>query len=273
MKKRLIMATALLVAATSANAKTYAKVYGEKITEKNIEAVLSANPNAPEIDKIPAETINKIVKQIVERKVLAKHAIKAGIKNEKVYKEKLAQVEEALATDLWMKIELGKIKVTPKEVRSFYDRNIDKFREPAQVKAKHILVKTEKEAKDLIKTLNRTSGERLEEKFISLAKEKSIGPSGKKGGDLGWFTKERMVKPFADASFKMRVGTFSKKAVKTQFGWHVIYVEDKKKEKTIPYETIAGRLEDAAKAEKFKKKLDATLGNLVKRANVKYYTK
>ncbi|MCV6606851.1 MAG: peptidylprolyl isomerase [Campylobacterales bacterium] len=273
MKKILIIASAVLLTNAAVFAKTYAKIGNEKITEKDIEIVLSANPNAPQIDQIPKDMIHKIVEQIVQRKVLSKHAIKSGIKSNPEYKKQLKGIEETLATNLWMKNELGKVKVTAKEIKKFYNDNIDKFSKQAQVKARHILVKTEKEAKSIIKTLKRTSSKKLEEKFISLAKEKSTGPSGKNGGDLGWFTKDKMVKPFADASFKMKSGQFTKKPVQTRFGYHVIYVEDKKREEKIPFETIAYKLEEAAKADKFKKQLDKKIGSLVKRSKVKYFTK
>ncbi len=273
MKKLIIGTILVVVSSTGLLAKNYAKVDGEYITDKDVENILASSQGAPSLDQLPKDTVNKIVKQIVERKLLAKHAISTGIKNKKEYTEKLAQIEEALATDVWMRYELGKVKVTPKEVKDFYNNHIDKFSKPAEVQARHILVKTEKEAQDIIKILNKTSSKKVEEKFIELAKEKSTGPSGKNGGELGWFSQEKMVKPFADAAFALNSKSFTKKPVQTKFGWHIIYVEDKKAATTVPFETIADKLAEAAKTEKFKKELDDKVGELVKRAKVQYYDK
>ncbi|PIN75975.1 peptidylprolyl isomerase [Candidatus Woesearchaeota archaeon CG10_big_fil_rev_8_21_14_0_10_37_12] len=90
-----------------------------------------------------------------------------------------------------------------------------------KVHAKHILVKTEQEASAIRFDLNQGKS------FEEIAKEKSLCPSGKKGGDLGWFGRGQMVKEFESAAFSLSVGELSK-PVKTQFGWHLIKVEEKK---------------------------------------------
>lgn len=273
MKKKLLATLFVFAATTTVFAKTYATVDGVRITEKEVNEVLASAPNAPTIDQLPQDILEKVLKQIVERKLLSKYAVKQGIKGEKLYKEKLASIEESLASDLWMRMELGKVKVTPKEIQDFYNENIDKFSQPEQVRARHILVKEESEAKKIIETLKKQKSDKLEDKFIELAKEKSTGPSGQSGGDLGFFAKDRMVKPFADAAFALKTGEITTKPVNTQFGWHVILTVEKKKAETIPFETIADKLEEAAKAQKFKDQLDKKLGALVERAEVQYFTK
>ena len=94
---------------------------------------------------------------------------------------------------------------------------------PSTLEARHILVKTEKEAKDLIKTLNKSK--KKEKKFIELAKTKSVGPTGPKGGYLGKFPANQMVPEFASAASSLKKKTYSQTPVKTQFGYHVIYLE------------------------------------------------
>lgn len=89
-----------------------------------------------------------------------------------------------------------------------------------ELKARHILVKTEDEAKAIIKQLDDGAD------FAELAKEKSTGPSGKVGGDLGWFTSDQMVKPFSEATQALENGKYSETPVQTSFGWHVILRED-----------------------------------------------
>ena len=111
--------------------------------------------------------------------------------------------------------------VTDDEINAVYD---EKYagKTKQEFKARHILVKTEDEAKALIKQLDGGAD------FAQLAKEHSTGPSSSAGGDLGWFEKDMMVKPFADAVASMSNGTHSSSPVKTQFGWHIILREDAK---------------------------------------------
>lgn len=112
---------------------------------------------------------------------------------------------------------LSELKVTEEEVEEFYETNIDQFTaQDGQIRARHILVETEEEAKDIIQELREGAD------FAELAKEKSLdAASGARGGDLGFFTKEMMVQEFGDAAFDLTVNKISR-PTQTQFGWHVI---------------------------------------------------
>lgn len=111
--------------------------------------------------------------------------------------------------------------ITDDEIKAIYDEQYA-GKTNQEFKARHILVKTEDEAKALIKQLDGGAD------FAQLAKEHSTGPSSSAGGDLGWFEKDMMVKPFADAVASMTNGTHSSSPVNTQFGWHIILREDAK---------------------------------------------
>jgi len=111
--------------------------------------------------------------------------------------------------------------VTDNEIQAIYDEQYA-GKTKQEFKARHILVRTEDEAKALIKQLDDGAD------FAQLAKEHSTGPSSSAGGDLGWFEKDMMVKPFADAVASMTNGTHSSSPIKTQFGWHIILREDAK---------------------------------------------
>jgi len=111
------------------------------------------------------------------------------------------------------------IKVTDDELKEAYEQ-VKKQAARTEYKARHILVKDEAEAKKLIKELDKKGD------FAELAKKHSLGPTGKNGGELDWFDGSQMVKPFADAVAAMKPGTHSKEPVHTQFGWHVIELED-----------------------------------------------
>ena len=112
--------------------------------------------------------------------------------------------------------------VTDDEVKARYDKEVAGLPKQEEVHARHILVKTEDEAKDVIKQLDAGKD------FAELAKEKSTDPNKADGGDLGYFTKGRMVKEFEEAAFALDKGTYTKTPVKTDFGYHVILVEDKR---------------------------------------------
>ena len=101
-----------------------------------------------------------------------------------------------------------------------------------EYKARHILLKTEDDAKMVIAKLKKNST------FAALAKEFSTGPSKNQGGDLGWFASNQMVKPFADAVEKLKDGAYSKKAIQTRFGWHVIFRETSRKVEPPAFETV-----------------------------------
>lgn len=111
------------------------------------------------------------------------------------------------------------IKVTDDELKTAYEQ-VKKQATRTEYKARHILVKDEAEAKKIIKELDKKAD------FAELAKKNSLGPTGKNGGDLDWFDASQMVKPFADAVAAMKTGTYSKEPVHTQFGWHVIELQD-----------------------------------------------
>ena len=128
-----------------------------------------------------------------------------------------------------------------------------------EYKARHILVKTEDEAKNVIAQLDKGAD------FAKLAKEKSIGPSGKEGGDLGWFSPDNMVKPFADAAAALKVGTYSKTPVHTQFGWHVIKLEDTRPVSPPSFDELKNQLMNSWR----NKMISAYLDRLRSEANVK----
>ena len=112
--------------------------------------------------------------------------------------------------------------ITDEALQAAYDEQIGSLPAKQEVRARHILVKEEAEALDIIKELDGGAD------FAELAKSKSTGPSGPKGGDLGYFGPGQMVPPFEAAAFALEKGDYTKKPVKTQFGWHVIQVEDKR---------------------------------------------
>jgi peptidyl-prolyl cis-trans isomerase C len=130
----------------------------------------------------------------------------------------------------------GKAAVTDDAMHKVYDDAVKQMAPEQEVHARHILVATEDEAKDIEAQLKKGAD------FATLAKEKSKDPGAADGGDLGYFTKDQMVPEFADAAFKLDKGQISD-PVKTQFGWHIIEVEDKRVKPTPTYDEVKSQLE------------------------------
>lgn len=120
--------------------------------------------------------------------------------------------------------------ISDSEFKARYDREIASMPKEPEIRARHILVKTREEAEALIKQLAKGAD------FEKLAKEKSTDGSAPLGGDLGYFTKGQMVKPFEDAVFALKVGEYTKTPVETPFGWHIIKVEDIRKKQPPSFE-------------------------------------
>lgn len=173
------------------------------------------------------EIFNKQIEAIEENNNITEDQLvealkKQGIESLEAYKKIFFEQNEGaiLIGQLQKKI-FDSITVEDKAVEDYYNKNIDSYKYGAQVKASHILVDTEEKAREVLDKLNNGAD------FAEVAKEYSTGPSGKNGGDLGYFEKGDMVPEFAEAAFSLKVGEISK-PVKTKFGYHIIKVFDKK---------------------------------------------
>jgi peptidyl-prolyl cis-trans isomerase C len=222
-----VVALAVMGAPAMAHAKeesgVAATVNGDKILKSDVMGVLKLN-NVKDEDQAKAYPV--VVDEIINEKLIDSAAAKADVENSAVYKQRLAAAKEQLLKTVYLENFL-KDKITDKAVKAEYDKFKAENKGKQEVHARHILVKTEDEAKQVIKDLN--SGA----KFEDLAKERSSDPSAKNGGDIGWFAKGELIPEFSDAAFKLDKGAYTKEPVKSQFGWHVIYVEDKR-ERSVP---------------------------------------
>jgi parvulin-like peptidyl-prolyl isomerase len=245
----------------------YGTVNGETITKNEVTQVMG--PQGMEFDTLDKGMKDRIIGMVVDRKLLSQEASKAGLDKTDSYKEKLEMLKKDLILTVWMEEEATKIEEATKEsdLKAYYDKNSDRFKTPAQLNARHILVESEANATEIIKELEKSKD--IKADFIKLAKEKSTGPSGKGGGDLGWFSLDRMVPEFSAAADKLKNGEFTKAPVKTQFGFHIIYLEDRKDAGVQKFDEVKEQIKGTLNKEKFNKLIEGTIEKLKKSADIK----
>ncbi len=246
---------------------------------------------------------NRVLDTLIDRELLYQECEKEGIKvsKEKIEKEinglrkkfpddksfnealkrvnlTKSELEDQLKRQLTIrklidqKIAL-KIKITDKEAREFYDKHPEYFKQPEEVRASHILVKV---ASDADKKKVAAAKKKIEaaqarlkkgEDFAKVAKEVSEGPSAKKGGDLGFFKRGQMVKPFEDAAFGLNPGQVSG-IVRTRYGFHIIKVTDKKPASTTDFKKVEGKIKDYLKQKKVQEEVQTLIASLRKKAKI-----
>jgi len=222
-----MVATAALLTACG-DKDVAAKVNGAPIYEAEINERMTELP-ANLVQGREDDVRRQLLEGLVQQAVIQQEAKKLNIDESDEFETAMAQAEQQIKARLVMKAKVD-AAVTNEAVAAAYEANKQRLTFPA-VKARHILVATEKEARDLIAIANPTN-------FASLATEKSIGPSKDQGGDLGWFRKEAMIPAFADVAFATPAGQVASTPVQTQFGWHVVLVEDKNDAYAPPLEAV-----------------------------------
>jgi len=276
MNKVTMLLSALLLTSTMASAKTLVTVNGKAITQKDVDTELMTATQG-RFNQVPAARQaafrQQVLQQLIGKELIYDDAKKSGITKSKEYAKEYSKLEKRikkeLAIQVWQKKVLDGIKISSQELKTYYKKNKEEFNEKESVHARHILVKTEAAANKIISELKGLSGAKLKEKFIALAKKESTGPSGPKGGDLGYFSKGQMVPAFNNKVFSMKKGAITLKPVKTQFGYHVIYVEDKKPSMTRSFNEVKAFIEQRLKMEKFKAVMKKKMDELQKKASIK----
>ena len=249
---------------------------------------------------------NQVLEGLIEREILIQESRKAGINisdqkvdeqlakikkrypDENEFKNALSQMDLS-EDDVKNQIKHGlairelidkqitdKVVITDKESKAFYDGNPQLFKQPEQVKASHILIKADANADEAKKAEAKKKIKEVQQKlkdggdFSALAKEFSEGPSNVKGGDLGYFNRGQMVKPFEDAAFAMQPNEVSD-IVETRFGYHLIKVYDKKPEQVLAYADVKDKLNEHLKKEKVAKQASEYVAKLRKNAKIEKY--
>mgnify|MGYP002775000688 CR=1 FL=1 len=220
-----------------------AKVGDQEIHQSDIDLGI-ANLD-PQLAQLPDDQKKlAALSAAIDVKAIAKVAAADGIDKTDDFNKRMAFLREREMHNAYFRKNVVDT-VTDDEVKARYDEEIKKMPPQDEVHARHILVKTEDEAKDIIKQLDAGKD------FAELAKAKSSDPNKSEGGDLGYFTRGRMVKEFEDAAFALNKGEYTKTPVKTQFGFHVIKIEDKRVAPPPPLDQVKDQIRQLVMRDKY----------------------
>lgn len=218
------------------NKKVLAMVNGKNITQEDMGFFLNTlGPERASQFSSP-EGLNQILQELINQELLYSEAKEEKMDDSEEFAIELEKMKVHLIKTMALRQLFEAIVLTEKEKNAYYEENSQKFMKPMQANAAHILVKTEEEGKKVIERLNN------EESFEDIAKDVSQCPSKEKGGDLGYFGQGQMVPEFEEATFKMNIGDVSE-LVKTQFGYHVIKLLDKKEAMASKFEEVKVKIE------------------------------
>jgi peptidyl-prolyl cis-trans isomerase C len=232
----LSLATFMFISPVLAEDKLVATVNGEKITESDVKFATDDLAGAIPVKNDDAKR-KYVIDYLIDMKLASRAAILEKLNENAEFKQRMAYANDRALMEIIM-VRDAKKAVTPEAMQAFYAEQVKSVKPETEVRARHILIIDEEDAK---KALARVKGG---EDFAKVAAELSTDPgSGKEGGDLGYFTKQRMVPEFAEAAFSTDIGQISS-IVKSQFGYHIIKVEDKREKKAPSFDQLKERIEE-----------------------------
>ena len=219
---------------TKGPAKVIAEVGKAKITLEQFQEVIDTS--APNARQAVLKQKDKLLEEVVNQELIFQEAQAINLIQDTTVQKSLEGAKRQFLLQRMLQIRLqDKVNVTPQEVKDYYDKNKEKFVAPERVRAAHILVKDEKLAKGLLQKIQKGAD------FDSLAMENSIDPSKVNGGDLGFFTRGRMIPEFEKAAFDLKEGAVSD-VVPTKFGYHIIKSIKKVPASPLEFAEIKDRL-------------------------------
>lgn len=241
-----LLGLGLLASNLHAAETVVATVNGQNITKETLDTVMEMVRRSTQGDAVDAKTV---LDDLIITELARQEANKSGLAEREDIKNKVNDFTDKLVLNAWTQEKAATFKISDDELKAAYDKQVassDKF----EYKARHILMKTKEEAMGIIKELENKVD------FADLAKKSSDGPSAAMGGDLGWFKLASMVRPFAEAVAKMEVGTITKEPVQTEFGWHVIKLEERREVKPVDFNSMKPQLQRQLEQEKMLKYME-----------------
>jgi peptidyl-prolyl cis-trans isomerase C len=243
-----IITSSISTSLYAADEGVIAKVGNEVITKQEFE--IAKENMGRQFQQVPAEQRDALIlNTYVDIRALAQKAKAADLDKSDEFKTKLEFSKNQLLYQIYFENEIF-TKITDEDLMADYKKQIAELPEKEEVHARHILVKTEDEAKAIIKELDGDAD------FVELAKAKSTGPSGKAGGDLGYFQQGQMVPEFEVATFALKKGEYTKEPVQTQYGFHIIKLEDRRQVEAPKFEAMKEQLRQEKMRDVYTKTLE-----------------
>jgi len=237
-----------------------ATVNNDKITQQMFDTYVKRR-GVKDLGTLKAEQKKSILEELINRELLYRVAINDSLDKKPEIKTELSNIQRNLfAAAAVREIFASQGPVTDKLLRAEYEKFI-KDLPSKEYKARHILSESEKTAKAIVAELDKGA------KFVKLAEKKSTGPSGKSGGDLGWFRAGQMLPSFSQAVAKLKKGKYTKKPIQTQYGWHVILLEDERSAPPPGFEDIKEQLKMSLNNKQMENYINALKAN----AKIKIY--
>ncbi len=241
-------------------ARYLAKVGAAKITQADFERDIG---NLPEFARNLFEGAGgkeRFLDEMIKKELLYQEALKRGLDKDRVYQEKLEEFKKLTLIGQLLEKEIeAKAQVSEQDVKEYYEKHKGELASVSQIRASHILVRTEEEAKKILERLKKG------EDFAAIARKSSIdAASAENGGDIGHFSPGQMIPEFEAAAETLKEGELSREPVKTKFGYHIIKVTDRKRGKPVEFEKIKGALFQRMSAERQKEVFDSYIEDLKK---------
>lgn len=236
-----------------------AKVGNVEITQADFERELKGLPDFAQKMFEGSSGKEKFLDELIKKEMLYQEAVKRGLEKDTGYLKKVDDFKKITLIGLLLEKEIeAKAKVSEQEVKEYYEKHKEEFTPVSQIRVSHILVKTEKEARDILQKLKKGGD------FSAIAKKSSIDTAtAKNGGDLGFISKGQMVQEFEAAAVKLKVGEISE-PVQTKFGYHIIKVTDKKMGPAIEFNRVKDMVLQHLSAEKQRESFDSYMDTLRK---------
>ena len=242
----LSLALAALAATSSAYAQApadpvIARIDGQPILRSEMQSTMRGLP--PQAQSLPMETLYPmLLERVIDLRLIGSAARGAKLEDDPAIKKKVAEAADRVLQEAFLTRSVES-KVTEAALREKYKTYAATVPGQEEINARHILLKTEVEAKAVIVELKKGAD------FVDLAKKRSVDPAAATGGDLGYFTKDQMVPEFSEAAFNLKKGEITETPVKSSFGWHVIRVEDKRTSGPPAFEEVREELSESMSRE------------------------
>ncbi|RLA75509.1 MAG: hypothetical protein DRG11_00860 [Epsilonproteobacteria bacterium] len=262
---------ALVICFVYIQAKDYAKVNGENVNTQDINNMMKNFKHLGEFDKLNKDQQDIVLTQTIDSKITKQIALKDKISQTKLYKDSLKTIKDKLLVEVWMKTEYENINISDQEIKIHYNKNKQDYITKHEIKARHIVLKTKKEANEILALLKKENEATLQKAFINLAVKHSIGPSASNGGSLGWFSKGKMLDSFWKVCDSLKQNQYAKTPLQTEFGYHIIYVDGVQLAYTMKLQDAKKEIKDKLKEIKFQKQITQKIKMFKQKSNIKIY--